>query len=72
MSVPPGEGASSWEALLQKVKPDSRAFRADLLAEHLLAMRVGGSAIIAAMALFAAGVLNVMKMIVLALVGLVR
>jgi len=72
MSVPPGEGASSWEALLQKVKPDSRAFRADLLAEHLLAMRVGGTAIIAAMALFAAGVLNVLKMLVLALVGLVR
>lgn len=31
MSVPPGEGASSWAPLLATVKPDRRAFRTDLL-----------------------------------------
>jgi hypothetical protein len=47
MAVPTEEGASSYAPLLAKVKPDTREFAPTLLAQHLLAVRVGGTALAA-------------------------
>ena len=49
MAVPSDEGAASYAPLLAKVKPDSRAFAPSLLPKHLQAVRVGGTAISAAL-----------------------
>ena len=54
MCVEPGDGAASWAPLLAAVRPDRRAFRDDLLAEHYKAVRVGA----AALALVGAAVLS--------------
>ena len=53
MTVDEGDGADSYDALLPGVRPDRRAFRDDLLQEHLLAVRVGGAALAAAAATLA-------------------
>ena len=54
MCVEPGDGAASWAPLLAAARPDRRAFRDDLLAEHYKAVRVGA----AALALVGAAVLS--------------
>ena len=41
MTVPAGEGADTWSALLPAVAPDRRTFRTNLMAEHRKAVAVG-------------------------------
>lgn len=41
MTVPSGQGADSWPALLASVQPDKRIFRTDLLGEHRRAVCIG-------------------------------
>eukprot|EP00320_Phaeocystis_rex_P000529 CAMPEP_0119087440 /NCGR_PEP_ID=MMETSP1178-20130426/141694_1 /TAXON_ID=33656 /ORGANISM="unid sp, Strain CCMP2000" /LENGTH=305 /DNA_ID=CAMNT_0007070649 /DNA_START=85 /DNA_END=1002 /DNA_ORIENTATION=- len=70
MSVPQGEGASSWAPLLAAVKPDRRAFRTDLLQEHRRAVALGGAALVVAASAVAAATGAAVRLLVLALVGL--
>ena len=67
----PGEGADAWTPLLQEVQPDRRAFRDDLLPEHFRAVRLGGGALVAALATLAAGALLGVKALLGSLLGLV-
>lgn len=49
MTVAPGEGAESWHELLGKVAPDRRTFAGDeLFPKQLLAVRLGGAALVGA------------------------
>ena len=66
MCVDSGDGADEFGSLLAKIEPDTRAFRTDLLAEHRLAVRVGGAALTAVAATFAVAALSALK----ALLGL--
>ena len=66
-----GTGAGGWPELLAAVRDDRRAFRDDLLQEHMLATRVGGAAVAAGLAAFAAAVALLLKALLTALVGLV-
>jgi len=69
MAVPTGEGADTYAPLLQAVRADRRAFPGDeLFAKNLLAVRLGGAAIVGIAAAAAAGVLNIVLRLV-ALVG---
>ena len=70
-SEEPGQGADTWLPLLQEVQPDRRAFRDDLLPEHFKAVRLGGGAIVAALATLAAGALLGLKALLGSLIGLV-
>jgi hypothetical protein len=67
----PGTGAASWTPLLEEVRPDRRAFRDDLLQEHFVATRVGGGALVAALATFATAAALALKALVGALIGFV-
>lgn len=73
MAVPEEEGAATWGPLLAKVAPDSRQFAPTLLADHLFAVRVGGTALAALAAAVAsaivAGVLTALRAIVAGLAG---
>jgi len=66
MTVPSGEGASSWAPILSKVSKDTRAFRTDLLPEHMKAVRFGAAAGLGITAVLTALVLQVIRVAIAA------
>jgi putative NADH-flavin reductase len=68
-SEAPGKGSDSWAPLLAEVKPDQRAFRTDLLKEHFLAVRVGGTVLALILAAIALGFATALKAVAVALIG---
>ena len=59
MTVPSGDGAESWPQLLEKVAADCRAFAGDeLFPKQLLAVRLGGAALMGAGCAAAAALLS--------------
>jgi len=62
MTVPEGEGADDWQALLESVSPDTRSFRGhDLFEEAELAVRVGLPALAAVAIGLAIGLLAALR-----------
>lgn len=69
MTVERGAGAAAYAPLLEKVRPDRRAFAPSLLAEHKKAVRVGGAALGCVALALAAGVASLLKMLVGVVMG---
>jgi NAD(P)-dependent dehydrogenase (short-subunit alcohol dehydrogenase family) len=67
----PGEGSDDWTSALKAVKTDRRAFRDDLLAEHFRAVRMGGTALVAALSVITGALAMLVKVAVVALAKLV-
>ena len=70
-SEEPGTGADSWAPLLEKVAPDRRAFRDDLLAEHKRATTLGGAGLVVGLGAFASAVAAVVVLALKALAAAV-
>lgn len=64
MTVPSGQGQSSWKPLLAEVQPDRREFPSNMLQEHMRAVRtvaIGvGAALTLLLALFASMLANLL------------
>ena len=69
MAVPEADGADTYPPLLAKVQPDRREFAPTLWRQHLLAVRVGGSALIALAAGLLAGAAFAARAVLLAAVS---
>jgi len=61
MAVSDGNGADRWQPLLDKVKPDNRAFRDDLFQEAQTAVNVGGAALLALASGLAIGLITALR-----------
>eukprot|EP00965_Chrysotila_dentata_P068749 2271481-Pleurochrysis_carterae.AAC.1 len=64
MTVPEGEGADNWKALLTNVRPDVREFRTDLMRDNVLAVRTGFAALTALASLLVIGIASVLSRLV--------